>query len=73
MKKETKEIHEAFAIGLGAAALAFAVLLAVFEMIREKMGIWAIPLVALILWREYVFAGIRLELDGFRKKNHSPP
>ena len=63
-----REMREALSVVLGGCALALAALFAVGELVREDEGVWAVPLVALILWREHVFAGMRMELDRFRKQ-----
>ena len=64
-----KRAHEAFANVIGGLAMSLAVLVAGVHLMRTHYGIWVLPLVALILWREVVFMGIRVELDHLRKVN----
>lgn len=51
--------YEALAILVGGIAVAFAVILSVQVLIRDGEGLWAIPLVICVLWRELVFSQIR--------------
>lgn len=52
-----------FIIGSLALVLAIATLL-VFPAIPK---VWSVPIVAAVLWREFVLTGMRAELDQFRK------
>jgi hypothetical protein len=64
-----KEAGEAFAVVLGGCALFLAVLFSVVLLKREGEGLWSVPLIALIFWREYVFTGMRMELGRLRKQS----
>ena len=67
----TTKTREAFAVLFGGMALALAVIAAIIEFERERIGLWAVPLVALIFWREYVFTGMRVELKRLRESQSS--
>ena len=64
-------MNEDFAVFVGGAGLALAVLIAVLDLVRDGLWFWAIPLVGVIGWREYVFTGMRLELAKLRKQANS--
>lgn len=67
--KIDKSERENIAVVTGGVALALVSFLAIAELVHEHLGIWAVPLLALVLWREFVFTGMRVELD----RRRAPP
>jgi len=57
---------EIAAVALGSLAAAFATYLAAAALVRDGMGWLVLPLIAAVLWREYVFGRMRDELERLR-------
>ena len=64
---KSKEIREAWAVIVGGVGLFFAVALAALYLLNGSMAAWAVAMVAVIVWREFVFAGMRAELEQLRR------
>ena len=65
MKREQRQLV-AVAVAVGGFALAITTFFGFAELVREHDGWLAAALVALILWREFEFTGMRMDLNRLR-------
>jgi hypothetical protein len=59
--------RETLAVAIGAIGLAFALFLTLFQLVREDLAILGVPIIGTVVWREYVFTGMRMELAKLRR------
>jgi len=67
----SKQKSEVLAVAIGGIGVVFAIMLAIFELLHEHLGIWIVPLLGVLVWREYVFTGMRMELSKLRELTRS--
>jgi hypothetical protein len=66
--KFTKGDREALAIVVGGLATLYAGVMATLLLVRDKVPLLAVLMIAALVWREYVHAEMRRELGRLRQK-----